>query len=103
MKVSEEAVARRLLDKEIIKDEEYKELRSEYMERWKKYKETRREGRGFAPPNLMTVVRNGRSFTQTVLSAYQSNVISGVDASYLLGRKIRHFKGIEEHAYKKLL
>ena len=103
LKVSEEAVARRLLDDKIISDKKYKELRNKYIQRWKEFERSRHKGGGSPKPNLMTVVRNGRAFTQTVLSAYRSNVISGADASYLLGRKIGHFKGIEEYAYKKLL
>ncbi|NPV60014.1 MAG: ImmA/IrrE family metallo-endopeptidase [Actinobacteria bacterium] len=100
-KVSEEVIARRLLDIGIIDDEKYKYLRKIYMDRWIEFKATRRASGGFVPPNLMTVVQYGRSFTQTVLSAYQNGVISGADASYLLGRKIGYFKGIAEYAYRR--
>lgn len=99
-KVSEEVVARRLLDKGLIVDSKYSALRQTFKERWSrlKYEErSKNEGRKWFPsPHLLKVIKNGRIFTRTVLACYFGGNLSGADASNLLNAKINHFHKVAE-------
>jgi Zn-dependent peptidase ImmA (M78 family) len=101
-KVSEEVVARRLLQNGIIVENKYKELRKMYADRWRKIKEEEKEKYRSSPggpsPHLMRVHSNGRRYTQTVISAYNSGAISGRDASGLLGVKINNLQKVAKYA-----
>jgi len=94
LKVSEEAVARRLMDRGQITVERYRELRSFYGERWRALRRRERarlrESPGGPSYYVVKVAAIGRSFTQTVAAAYHRGDISGRDASGLLGVKINH-------------
>jgi Zn-dependent peptidase ImmA (M78 family) len=91
-KVSEEVIARRLLDTKQIGREEYMNLRNLYLERWSRNKAREREklrsSEGGPSFYRIKAFNNGYSFTRTVLSAYESGLISGRDASGLLDVKI---------------
>jgi Zn-dependent peptidase ImmA (M78 family) len=93
-KVSEEAIARRLLEKEIITKARYEELRKLYQERWLKFREEKRRQLAAMEKGPSYYVRklfnNGYAFTQTVISAYRNGMVSGRDASSLLEVKINH-------------
>ena len=92
--VSEEVIARRLLDDGVIGKDTYLELRDHYQHRWIEYKrmERRRMKAAEGGPSYYTrkVFNNGYSFTQTVVSAYESGAISGREASGLLDVKVNH-------------
>ena len=94
--VSEEVVARRFLDEGIIRRDEYTELREHYQKRWVELKkiERRRMKATEGGPSYYTrkVFNNGYSFTQTVVSAYESGTISGREASGLLEVKVNHIQ-----------
>jgi Zn-dependent peptidase ImmA (M78 family) len=100
IKVSEEAIARRLLEMQIIVEAQYKELRNKYLLRWEMLDAGARSSSGFPHPNLLRVLRNGRAYTRTVLSAYQGGAISGEDASHLIGSKIQQFPSLAEFSHK---
>jgi len=51
---------------------------------------------GFATPVDKAVSRNGRSYTQMVLEAMNSNRITPVDASHYIGLKFEHFGSLRE-------
>jgi len=93
-KVSEEAIARRLLEKDDITNDKYEQLREYYQDRWLELKEKERkrlEGAGGGPSfYVQKVSKNGYAFTQTVVSAFNSGAISGREASALLGVKVNH-------------
>jgi len=93
-KVSEEAIARRLLEKDIISKVRYEELRKLYQERWIKFREEKRKQLAAMEKGPSYYVRklfnNGYAFTQTVISAYRNGMLSGRDASSLLEVKINH-------------
>lgn len=93
-KVSEEAIARRLLENIIITNEKYEQLREYYQDRWLelKGKERNRLKQAGGGPSfyVQKVSKNGYAFTQTVVSAFNSGTISGREASTLLGVKVNH-------------
>ncbi|MFH0798913.1 MAG: ImmA/IrrE family metallo-endopeptidase [Pseudomonadota bacterium] len=91
LNVSEESVARRLLDTGTISSETYSRLRQEYAERWNEYKRQRGGADGGPSYYLMKAINNGRLFSRTVVSAYLNGRLSGCQASHLLGAKIGHF------------
>lgn len=101
-KVSEEVVARRLLDKNEITVSQYSNLRQSFIKRWKQLKFEERnkskDNKWFPSPHLIRVLKNGRVFTRTVLSSYFEGVLSGADASNLLNTKINHFYKVAEYA-----
>lgn len=86
--VSEEVIARRLADQQVISLEQYLTLRKGYAERWQAY---RKKSKGGGSYYLNMVARNGRFFTRLVIGAYNSARLTGRDASFLLGAKLGHF------------
>ncbi|TET45503.1 ImmA/IrrE family metallo-endopeptidase [candidate division TA06 bacterium] len=96
-KVSEEVVARRLLDKDVISQHRYRELREYYQERWKEMEEKKKKG--FAPYHLRMVVKRGYTFTQLVLGAYYRGSAAATEASALLGAKVNHFNKVAYYAH----
>ena len=100
--VSEEVIARRLLDDDVIGKDTYLELRDLYQQRWIEYKrmERRRMKAAGGGPSYYTrkVFNNGYSFTQTVVSAYESGAISGREASGLLEVKVNHIQRLASTA-----
>jgi Zn-dependent peptidase ImmA (M78 family) len=107
IKVSHEAVARRLLEKGIIDNTRYIELRSLFNSHWleyqKKQKARFKASEGGPNPHRMTVIRHGASFTKIVLNAYFNDKITGSEASSLLGnKKIDRFSSVAEFAGLKL-
>lgn len=101
-KVSEEAIARRLLQNNIIAKEMYEQLRQFYQERWielKRQERARRRESKSGPSYYVTQVsQNGLAFTQTVVSAYSGGNISGRDASSLLGVKVNNLVKLARQA-----
>lgn len=103
-KVSEEVIARRLLDSAHISISDYHDLQRKFFLRWKgikdkeKARQKAKETRGGPSPHLLRVHRNGRSFTQTVLSSYFNEMISGSEASRLLHAKVNNFGKVAEKA-----
>jgi len=101
-KVSEEVVARRLRDEEIIDQDYYLELREAYQERWAKHKARERErlkmSKGGPSYYVTSVAKNGYAFTQTVVGGFMTGAISGRDASALLNVKVDKFRRLGETA-----
>lgn len=97
VKVSEEVIARRLLDNGEITPVRYRALHQIFEERWLHFKEEERrkknskESTSFPSPHLMRVLINGRVFTDVVLTSYFEGTLSGTDASNLLHAKINNF------------
>jgi len=108
-KVSEEVIARRLLDSDQISVSDYHEFRKKFFLRWKEFKDKEKaknrskDKPGGPSPHLLRVQRNGKSFTQTVLSAYFNGMISGADASQLLHAKVNNFGKVASKAGLSLL
>ena len=101
-KVSEEAIARRLKNDGIIKLSEYLDLRKEYQERWLEFKESEKERRKrqkSGPSYYVTkVFNNGYAFTETVIEAFGSGIISARDTSDLLDIKVNNIKKLADAA-----
>ncbi len=100
-KVSEEVVARRLLDSGFIDQAEYLKLRALYQDRWKKQKARKKEKQrasGGGDWYRTMVASNGYNFTRTVVSAFVAGVISGRDASSLLNVKVNNIGRLAETA-----
>ena len=95
-KVSEEAVARRLLDRGAISAEKYQELRNYYNARWRAYAKRPRSSGGHH--YYTRIANNGRLFTQTVLAATQSAFITVGDACGLLRVKANHLRELAAYA-----
>jgi len=95
-KVSEEAIAIRLLRWGVLDEKKYWSLREQYRVRWIKWQAENREKLrntdGGPSPYVTSVSHNGRSFTQTIVSGYLEGSISGRDASALLNFKVNNLK-----------
>lgn len=95
-KVSEEVIARRLLDDGELSTAKYQELRDFYQQRWRDLKRAERarlKAQDGGPSFYVTrVARNGYSFTHTVISAFRDGSVSGREASSLLGVKVNHLQ-----------
>ena len=103
-KISEEVIARRLLEKKIIKQTKYEQLRAYYASRWRRVQEDERKRnkekkRRGPSPHLLVVLKNSRAFTHSVLSSYYSGRISGSNASHLLSAKVNNFLKLADHAH----
>jgi Zn-dependent peptidase ImmA (M78 family) len=100
--ISEEVVARRLLEREIISQKKYAELREFYQGRWFEFKRDEikkmKSSKSFPSYYTTTVSSNGYAFTQTVVGAYVGGALSGRDASSLLNVKINNLHRIGETA-----
>jgi len=94
-KVSEETIARRLLDNDVISQPEYERLRVYYRERWREHREQRSPGGDYY---RNTLAFNSRLFTRTVLSARYSGQITVREACLTLGVKANHLKRFAETA-----
>ena len=101
-KVSEEVIARRLMDDGVINQTKYLELRELYQTRWRELKKMKRarmkKGKSGPSYYVTKVFNNGYSFTQTIISAFESGFISGRDASGLLDVKISNIRKLANAA-----
>jgi Zn-dependent peptidase ImmA (M78 family) len=88
-KVSEEVIARRLLQEGKIEKQSYESVRARVKERWQQ--ESIQKKSGWAKHSVKMASRNGHLFTRTVINGFRSGNISGRDASELLNVKINHF------------
>lgn len=95
-KVSDEVVARRLLEQGRITTDDYHELRQQYAARWQQHRKRKRKPGG--NPYYMKLANNGRYFTQMVMSACHSGVVTVRDASVVLGVKANHLPTMAEYA-----
>lgn len=96
MVISPEMVARCLLDNRRISRNDYQLVRETGIDLWKKHKEKQRESDGMVSPSLMAALKNGYLFSQIVLNAYQTGLISGRDASSLLNFKVNNFSKLSD-------
>jgi Zn-dependent peptidase ImmA (M78 family) len=101
-KVSEEVIARRLLDDHLISQDLYIKLRDKYQARWKEFKlmERQRLKEAGGGPSYYSrrVFNNGYSFTRAVASAFESGALSGREASGLLNVKVNHIRRLASAA-----
>lgn len=100
--VSEEVIARKLLDNGFISSEKYNQLRNFYSLRWQKLIADKKKKTGKGGPSyyVTKLAKNGYAFTETVLSAYKNDVISGREISDLLGVKINNLVKLAEKIKK---
>lgn len=93
-KVSEEVIARRLKEKQILSQKQYLTLREKFQIRWREYKTKEKiklkEIKGWPSYYTMKIFNNGYSFTNTVVSAFENGAISGREASSLLDIKVNN-------------
>lgn len=94
LNVSNEVVARILLDDNAINAEEYGEIRAITVQFLKQQKQKT----GGPHPILLKARKNGKLFCRTVLSAYNNGHVSGRDASSLLDTKINHFSQLRHYS-----
>ena len=98
--VSEEMVARRVLDMGEINQEKYQELRWYFAERFNQFKEIERkrwkESDGGPSYYLKAASMLGYSLTKTVIAAYLSGSISARDASHILSVKVNNMQKLGE-------
>jgi Zn-dependent peptidase ImmA (M78 family)/transcriptional regulator with XRE-family HTH domain len=101
-KISDEVVARRLLDKNIITVQKYEDLRRQFQERWLQFKKDekikRKDSSGFPSPHLMAVLGNGRLFTTAVLHSYSGGFLPSTTAAALLNARVHNFQKLATHA-----
>jgi Zn-dependent peptidase ImmA (M78 family) len=102
IKISEEVIARRLLERKVITQLKYNQLRSHYESRWRQFKDDERQKNrkkeGGPSPHLLKVLMNGRAFTHSVLYSYNMGRISGSAASHLLNAKVNNFPKLADFA-----
>ena len=102
--ISKLSVLLRLKEQQIIKDNLFNSLWSEFyteMEEWiSKNKEKTKDQSGGNYYNTM-VSRTNRDFIKIVYSAYQTKNITGSQASSLLNLKVDNFKTLIEHIRKQ--
>lgn len=85
--VSEEVIARRLLDAGEITQEVYDNLRTEYKKAWEKFVAERKD-RGGGSYWINHAKRIGRAFADSVLQAHREGLITTRDAGALLKVKV---------------
>lgn len=94
--VSEEVVARRLLELHAISEQDYLALRQYYASRWAEYRKRQKERRGRPRYAMLMAKSNGYRFTRMVFDAYRRDRISGRDASSLLHVKVNNFSKVAQ-------
>jgi len=97
--VSEEVIARRLLDMNEIAEADYSGLRRFYNERWVEHRRRQRAQDGGPAYGLRMALANGYQFARVVLGAYKQGRISGRDASNLLHVKVNNIPRLEAQVY----
>ena len=90
--VSSEVIARRLLTLGRVSAAFYQRKRIEFQQRYERLRSERSPG--FAPPGVLAVARNGRTFTRRVLDAYDEERITTSDLADLLGVRLKHLDRI---------
>jgi len=96
--VSEEVIARNLLDEEQIEQYEYNIIRGNCIRNWELHKEKQKDQSGYQPHSQRMSQENGYRYSKLVVDAYSRGKISGRDASTLLHVKVNNF----QHMYKYL-
>ena len=96
--VSEEVIARKLLETGNVSLEKYKELRNKYQKRWNKHNKEAPRHEGTPSYYRLKIFNLGYAFTRVVLSAYSHGSISGCDTSMLLGVKLNNLGKLSELA-----
>lgn len=90
--VSREVIARRMLERTEISQEQYDTLRIRYR---REYQAMRDSADGFLQPGLRFVMNNGARFSGAVLEALAEGQVSVTDASDLLGATATQFDRLE--------
>ena len=88
-RVSDETIARRLLDADLIAPPNYERLRSRYAARRREYRNQLSGGGDYC---RSAFTRNSHLFTRTVLSARYSGEITVREACHALGVKANNLK-----------
>lgn len=101
-KISEEAIAVRLLETGDIDYSTYQELRLSYQQRWfeiqSRLRQRLADSAGGPSYYRRMVTQNGYNFTRTIISAFKGGAITGSDASSLLNVKVSNFVKLGETA-----
>jgi Zn-dependent peptidase ImmA (M78 family) len=97
--VSEEVIARRLLEMGEITEQGYASLRNSYAARWEEVRKRQKAQKGGPKYGLKMALQNGFRFSRFVLSAYGQGRISGRDASALLHVKVNHLGKVEGNVF----
>ncbi len=83
-KVSELVIARIALTNQKISKDDYINIQSEIVKKWREYKKRLKENKGGPVHSVMVPIKNSRRLTNTVLSLLKSDRLSPSDASILL-------------------
>jgi Zn-dependent peptidase ImmA (M78 family) len=83
-KVSELVIARIALTNQKISRDDYINIQSEIVKKWREYKNRLKENDGGPVYSVMVPIKNSRRLTNTVLSLLKSDRLSPSDASILL-------------------
>lgn len=99
-KVSEEVIARKLLQLQRITKTQYTNLRTTYQARWREIedeeKKARKEQKRGPSYYRLKAFNTGYAFTKTVLSAHRNGLVLGREASSLLGVKLNNMGKLAE-------
>lgn len=98
--VSKIALSTRLVNLKIISNDYYETIKSQYYDESMFYELNKKQQTGAPDWYLLRLRRNGRNFSNIVISNYKNGQITGTDASSLLGVKINNFSKYENQLYK---
>lgn len=97
--VSREVILHRLWDVKMINRETYFSTLKRYSEEYLQYKNNKKNG-GYIPPAIDKGTQMGKLYTKTVISAFNSDILTPRETSnYLLGLGVKHFEAIEKWCY----
>lgn len=98
--VSREVIIGRLMTLGKIGIEFYNEKLSQYTQEYEQYERNRKNKDGFLPPSQNICSQVGKLYARTVMNAYNQEIITARDASYLLsGLRIHHFSKVERWCF----
>lgn len=103
--VSRLALSTRFLNLGLISKRSYNSLRSVFIDDWEKYlarqKKKLKDSKGYPPHNLLKFKRNGREFSNIIISNFRNGLLTGRETSNLLDIKINSIPKYEEYLYKR--
>lgn len=98
--VSKIAFSTRLVNLNLISNNAYEKIKNQYYDDLLYYELNKKQQKGAPDWYLLRLRRNGRNFSNIIISNYKSGQITGTDASSLLGVKINNFTKYENQLYK---
>lgn len=98
--VSREVIIGRLLTLNKIDFDFYNRKLTQYSKEYEQYKRQKGEKDGFPPPSVDICSQVGKLYAQTVMSAYNQELITPRDASqFLSGLRLQHFDQVERWCF----